>query len=146
MRRASNLEGEPVSQWIHAALGHERADDLRRTAARHHRAEEARAGEPRATWRSVELRPGFPGDRPELIELATAAREAPPAGPLLVAAHDGRIVAALELSTRRVVVDADAASAGVVDLLRLRAEQLAPRPKGRRFRRRPPRLAWTGRY
>jgi hypothetical protein len=78
----------------------------------------------------IELRLCRVGDDPALDELATLAEQPLPVGRLVVAAVNGRIVAALPLAGGRVLTDPFAHTAHLRPLLELRAAQLRePEPR-----------------
>ncbi|HWE32803.1 MAG TPA: hypothetical protein VG410_04910 [Solirubrobacteraceae bacterium] len=100
-------------------FGRERAQDLRREAAR------ARVGRTAATpVTRVTLRYAAAADVPGLRVLAELDSADPPAGPALVAEIDGRIRAALPLDGGTPIADPFHRGAELVDLLRLRATHL----------------------
>ena len=79
-------------------------------------------------------------DEKALRRLAGRDSAAPLEGTILAAEIDGRPLAAICLETRRVVADPFSHTAGLVDLLRARAEQLESSPGMERDR--PFRRAW----
>ena len=89
---------------------------------------------------AVLIRPAGPADAEAIQRLAELDSARVPSGRLLVAEVDGRIVAALRISDHTVIADPFSRTAGLVSLLRARAEHLgggrrarvAPRPLGRR--------------
>jgi hypothetical protein len=72
----------------------------------------------------ITVRRAVPSDRSDLERLATLDSGTPPRGPALVAEADSRLLAALPLGSGRPIADPFEPTAGVVALLRLRAEQL----------------------
>lgn len=73
----------------------------------------------------VTIRPAFPDDAPALARLAALDSQRVPAGQLLLAEIDGEPWAAIALETSRVFADPFRPTAGLVELLRRRAAQLA---------------------
>lgn len=72
----------------------------------------------------VTVRQAHALDAPELERLAALDSGAVPGLPALIAERDYRVIAALPLAAGRPVADPFEPSAELVDLLRLRAEQL----------------------
>ena len=121
----------------------ERATELRE-ASRH----AARAGSPagRRGWPRrrrpretidgrIVLRLAGPADSPTLERLAALDDRVRPAGPLLLAEVNGEVHAALPLDGGAAMADPWRPTAGLVDLLSVRASQLVPnRDSGRRGR------------
>jgi hypothetical protein len=85
---------------------------------------------------SMRIRLSRPADREAIERLATLDSAAPPAGALLLAESDARIIAALPLGSGRPIADPFEPTAGVLALLELRASQLRGEGGGR-----PTRLA-----
>ncbi len=83
----------------------------------------------------VVIRPAREAELPLLHDLAELDSAEPLAGPVLVAAVEGELWAALALDDARVVADPFRPTAGAVELLRLRAGQLRGSADGRRPRR-----------
>ena len=84
----------------------------------------------------ITVRRAVAADRSELERLAALDSANPPRGPALVAEADSRMLAALPLGSGRPIADPFEPTAGVVALLRLRAEQLSrdgERSEGRRW-------------
>jgi hypothetical protein len=75
-------------------------------------------------------------DSSALADLAALDSAPAPAGPVLVAETDARIVAALPVGSGRPIADPFRPSDELVALLRLRAEQLAKRTRRRGTRER----------
>jgi hypothetical protein len=69
------------------------------------------------------------GDAPAAARLAQRDSSRVPAGPLLGAELDGSLVAAISTATRDVIADPFRRTAEIVELLRLRADQLEPRSR-----------------
>jgi hypothetical protein len=82
----------------------------------------------------VTLRFGSFDDAPDLLRLAQLDSAEPLSEPILVGEVAGQVRAALSLADARVIADPFMLSAGVVELLRARAEQLSATDR-RRFRR-----------
>ena len=74
------------------------------------------------------------GDEPALADLAALDSSHVPTGPVLVAEQDARILAALPLGSGRPLADPFVPSEHLVELLRMRAEQLEPKRERRGFR------------
>ena len=73
---------------------------------------------------SITIRPPGPGDASAVELLAELDDSRVPAGPLLLAEVEGTIEAALAIENSESIANPFAASAGIVSLLELRAEQL----------------------
>ena len=93
----------------------------------------------RTAWKrrqrgELKLREATADDDAQLFQLARLdSRGRPPAGRLIVAEDDGRLVAALSLDDGDTIADPFRPTAAVVALLRLRANQVrGPRRLGRR--------------
>lgn len=71
------------------------------------------------------IRAASPDDRAAVARLAALDSSGVPAGPLLLAIVDGAPLAALSRTTGAVVADPFSPTAGLVELLRRRAELLA---------------------
>jgi hypothetical protein len=82
----------------------------------------------------ITVRRAVPADRSELERLAALDGARPPTGQALVAETDSRMLAALPLGSARPIADPFEATAGVVALLELRAEQIAGGQKRRGLR------------
>jgi hypothetical protein len=72
----------------------------------------------------VVIRPARDAELAQLHDLAELDSAAPLAGPVLVAAVDGALWAALALDDDRVIADPFRPTAGAVELLRMRVAQL----------------------
>jgi hypothetical protein len=72
----------------------------------------------------VTLRDAIPADVPPLERLAQLDSSPLPPGPHLVAERDGRIDAALSLSSGELIADPFRHTAGLCELLRRHAEEL----------------------
>ena len=72
----------------------------------------------------IVLRRGSAADRAGLARLAELAERRVPVEPVLLAESDGELVAVVSTVTGEVVADPFVATADVVQLLRLRAQQL----------------------
>jgi hypothetical protein len=79
----------------------------------------------------ITVRRSVPGDTSELERLAALDSARPPTGPALVAEAGSRMLAALPLGSGRPIADPFEPTAGIVALLRLRAEQMAGTPDRR---------------
>jgi hypothetical protein len=90
----------------------------------------ARSTSPEPT---VVLRLARPQDAATLARLAALDSAPPLREPALLALVDGRALAALSLTDRRVVANPFAPTADIVDLLRKRASSVEPRPQRRRL-------------
>jgi hypothetical protein len=99
----------------------------------------------------VTLRLATADDAGRVRTLAQLDSAPVPSGPLLIAEIDGRLLAALPLDGSAPIADPFHRSAGVLQLLRLRAEQLDGRSRSSRgalrgwWRRRPLTAAGPGR-
>lgn len=105
---------------ISLLLSRERQSDLLRTAQRHTQADPARTPVTRVT-----LRHAAAADRENLRRLAQLDSARTPSGPSLVAEVDGRLRAALPLDGSPAIADPFHRGLDLVELLRLRASQLA---------------------
>lgn len=84
---------------------------------------------------SVVIRLATTADRDSLAILADLDCSDPPTGPVLIAVLSGRPVAARSLSDGKEIADPFVLTGDALQLLRLRAHQLAPsRPSGARTR------------
>jgi hypothetical protein len=86
-----------------------------------------------AWWRrqrgKLEIRAATDADLPALVRLARLDSSRPPVGTILVAEEDGEIVAALAAEDGAIIANPFRATAPIVAMLRLRAEQLNPRTR-----------------
>jgi hypothetical protein len=130
---------------IRAQMARARFDDLRRAAERHRTAAARRDPHPHAAEEpevAVTIRLCRPGDAPELERLAQFDSAGVPAEPLLLALADGVLRAVLSLRDGSAIADPFFPTAGILDLLRVRAQQLgrepAVRPRRWRARRTAP--------
>jgi len=73
---------------------------------------------------NVTIRYSVASDLSELARLAALDSASPPRGPALIAEADSRMLAALPLGSGRPIADPFAPTAEILELLRLRAEQL----------------------
>jgi hypothetical protein len=80
----------------------------------------------------VTLRMATADDAGRVRTLAQLDSAPVPSGPLLIAEIDGRLLAARPLDGSTPIADPFHRSAGVLQLLRLRAEQLSDEPRRRR--------------
>jgi hypothetical protein len=94
------------------------------------------AVEPPELPEAVLVRHASPRDEARIRVLARLDDRRMPGGPFVVAELGGEIVAAMSLKTRAVVADPFRRTADAVDLLRMRASQLAEREL-RASKRRP---------
>lgn len=85
------------------------------------------------------IRPGGPGDTRAIGRLGELEERDPGTGPHLVATEQGAVLAALSLADGTAVADPFRRTGDVVDLLRVRAAQLAGRDPKRPRRLRPAR-------
>ncbi|MEA2322688.1 MAG: hypothetical protein QOF29_1098 [bacterium] len=84
-----------------------------------------------AAW-DITIRPARPSDEWRLVRLAALDSARPLRGERVVAESDGRLIAAVSVTDGRAVADPFQASAGIVDLLRVRIAQGAGAPPRRR--------------
>lgn len=82
----------------------------------------------------VVLRPATMHDADALRRLAELDSSAPLAGPILIAERGGELAAAIEVHGKRAIADPFTQTAGLVSLLRPRAELLRRAAVGRRRR------------
>lgn len=82
----------------------------------------------------VTVRRAHYGDEAALADLAALDSQHVPAGPVLVAEQDARILAALPLGSGRPIADPFVPSEHLVQLLRMRAEQIEPKRERRGLR------------
>ena len=75
----------------------------------------------------ITVRHSVASDLSELARLAALDSASPPRGPALIAEADSRMLAALPLGSGRPIADPFEPTAKVLELLRLRAEQLEER-------------------
>jgi hypothetical protein len=73
---------------------------------------------------NITVRYSAASDLSELARLAALDSARPPRGPALIAEADSRMLAALPLGSGRPIADPFEPTAEIVELLRLRAEQL----------------------
>jgi hypothetical protein len=120
-----------MTSQINAIAAAEHQAELRRAAGRRRNLQ---GGPDQADVRTIELRFAYPDDEAIVHRLAALddAPELP--GRILLALIDGQAVAALSLEDRRVVANPFLATSKAVELLRLRAEHLAPARGRRRLR------------
>jgi hypothetical protein len=90
-------------------------------------------------WTPVVIRAATAADRAALEHLAELDSTQRPSGPVLLAQLGDRVVAALELTTGRVIASPFVPTSDIQELLRLRASQQSQAPGGssavRRWRR-----------
>ena len=131
----------PPSAWSLAGRPYE----LARTAPRHPLPDAPIHGPTTDQEVTMTIRRARPDDAHRLADLAQLDSARPLRGDeILVAEADGVPVAALEVFTGRSVADPMVPSAGAVDLLRVRAEQLRAADRPVRARRRRPFAALAG--
>jgi len=73
---------------------------------------------------NITVRHSVASDLSELARLAALDSASPPRGPALIAEADSRMLAALPLGSGRPIADPFEPTAEIVELLRLRADQL----------------------
>ena len=84
---------------------------------------------------NITVRFSVASDLGELARLAALDSASPPRGPALIAEADSRMLAALPLGAGRAIADPFEPTAEILELLRLRAEQVQARePNGWRDR------------
>jgi len=76
---------------------------------------------------NITVRHSVASDLSELARLAALDSASPPRGPALIAEADSRMLAALPLGSGRPIADPFEPTAAILELLRLRAEQLDER-------------------
>ena len=112
----------------------------RHTAARHARAARRARRSSIADGIRLVLRRSTVEDEPALARLARLDSAPRPRGDMLVAEVDDKIVAAVPFDGGRAIADPFRPTADVVELLRARAERLAPRRTSSRSRFHLPRV------
>lgn len=120
------------------AIAQEHAADLERVADLYRAADRRRGTRSGLTSEQaarVELRFAGVEDGDAVTRLAALDERGELHGRVLLALLDGDAVAALSLEDGRVVANPFVAAADAVAMLRLRADQLAGRPRGQRRRR-----------
>jgi hypothetical protein len=142
------------SPTLHSLLVAAKTAELRRAAQREtlhsargaHRRRAPRRTSPVSVGRelAVTIRYAFPDDAQALARLASLDSAPTPAQPVLVGELDGELRAALSLADGAVVADPFVATAGLVELLRARADQLRAGVSGRTGVRRARLTAWIG--
>ena len=80
---------------------------------------------------NITVRHSVASDLSELARLAALDSTSPPRGPALIAEADSRMLAALPLGSGRPIADPFEPTAEIVELLRMRAEQLQAREPNR---------------
>jgi hypothetical protein len=80
------------------------------------------------------LRPAVGADAPALEQLAALDSAPPLHGPALLAHHEGRLLAAVSLADGRAIADPFERTAETIELLRVRARQVAGGGSPRRGR------------
>jgi hypothetical protein len=81
--------------------------------------------------KNITVRYSVASDLSELARLAALDSASPPRGPALVAEADSRMLAALPLGSGRPIADPFERTAEILELLRLRAEQVQAREPNR---------------
>jgi hypothetical protein len=76
---------------------------------------------------NITVRPAAASDYPTIWQVAALDDSSVPGGPLLVAELEGELVAALSLESGHAIADPFQRTIEAVDLLRLRASQVARR-------------------
>jgi hypothetical protein len=104
--------------------------------------ENARTAWQRRQRGELRIRAAADADMPALVRLARLDSSRPPAGTIILAEDGGEIVAALAAEDGAIIANPFRATAPIVAMLRLRAEQLNPRtrrtlPALRRLRANP---------
>jgi hypothetical protein len=124
----------PTTDLQRLALG-AHTDDLRRRAATlgAHRSRQhvGRTGAADLADRRITIRAGRPDDACALVRLAELDSAELPPGPLLVAEIDGVVRAALSRCSGATIADPFQPTAAAVELLRIRAAQLAGNSRSR---------------
>ena len=110
----------------YSSLSRALADERERTLR-----ENARAAWQRRQRGELRIRAATDADMPALVRLARLDSSRPPAGTIIVAEEGGGITAALAAEDGATIADPFRATAPVVAMLRLRAEQLKPRSQRR---------------
>lgn len=100
---------------LNGALAAERERALR---------EKARTAWKRRQRGELQLRDATDADAPALLRLARLDSSRPPAGRVVVAEDEGALVAAMSVDDGATIADPFRATAPIVAMLRLRAEQL----------------------
>jgi hypothetical protein len=98
--------------------------------------EKARDAWQRRQRGELKLRAASDADMPALFQLARLDSSRPLAGSVIVAEDNGEIVAAMAVDDGTTIANPFRATAAIVAMLRLRAEQLNPRPRRTRASRR----------
>ena len=93
--------------------------------------ENARAAWQRRQRGELQIRAATDADMPALVRLARLDSSRPPVGTIIVAEEGGVITAALAAEDGATIADPFRATAPVVAMLRLRADQLKPRSQRR---------------
>ena len=122
----------------YSSLSRALADERERTLR-----ENARAAWQRRQRGELQIRAATDADMPALVRLARLDSSRPPVGTIIVAEERGEITAAVAAEDGATIADPFRATAPVVAMLRVRAEQLKPRsqrrtlPSLRRVRAKP---------
>jgi len=111
-----------MNPQLNQALARSRQQDLRDAAARRRLAAESTV----TGIDAIVIRTATASDRPALERLAELDSSESLAGEALIAERAGGAVAALSLAEGRVIADPFVATAQIVQLLRVRAQQLDP--------------------
>jgi hypothetical protein len=88
---------------------------------------------PEPLWAPLVIRLATQADRRSLERLAQLDSARPPAGQTVIGELQGQAVAAVSLSDGKAISDPFVAAGEIVELVRLRAQQLAPKQRGRRL-------------
>ncbi|MFL5824067.1 MAG: hypothetical protein ACJ764_11570 [Solirubrobacteraceae bacterium] len=99
----------------------------------------ANAARPDPFWAPVNIRVATAADRPALERLAELDSATAPAGETVIGELNDHVVAAAELGGGQTLADPFVAAGQIVELVRLRAEQLRQRPRHRPLRHIRPR-------
>ena len=91
--------------------------------------EKARHAWKRRQRGELQIRAATDADMPALVRLARLDSNRAPVGTIIVAEDGGRIVAAMSVEDRATIADPFRATAPIVAMLRLRAEQVNPRTR-----------------
>ena len=91
--------------------------------------EKARHAWKRRQRGELQIRAATDADMPALVRLARLDSNRAPVGTIIVAEDGGRIVAAMSVEDRATIADPFRATAAIVAMLRLRADQVNPRTR-----------------
>jgi hypothetical protein len=99
------------------------------TLTRKHSTVTDQAAAPDPFFSPVVVRMATAGDRASLVRLAQLDSARPPVGEILIGELHGDAVAAVSLSDGREIADPFVAAGPILELVRLRAEQLGPKSR-----------------